>query len=165
MTTIFLSGSLRNPDVPHVGNELRQAGYDVFDDWHAGGTFADDEWMKYERIRGRTYKEALAGYNAKHIFDYDLEHLNRADVGVLLMPAGKSAHLELGYMLWARQKPGYILCLTDEPDRWDIMVQFATAVCFSVEELLEELRKLRRLDDKIAEQVREYRRAPWSSDR
>jgi nucleoside 2-deoxyribosyltransferase len=49
------------------------------------------------------------------------------------MPAGKSAHLELGYMI-GRGKPCFVL-FDEEPERWDVMYQFATAVCFSYEEL------------------------------
>lgn len=139
MKTVYVIGSLRNPHIPEVGNGLRDHGFDAFDDWFAGGKYADEEWMVYEKKRGRTYREALAGFNANHIFQYDLHHLNRADAGVLVLPAGKSAHLELGYIMWARQKPGFILC-TEEPDRWDVMTLFAPT-CFSFGELVARLRE------------------------
>ena len=99
MSTIYVIGSLRNPRITEVGNTLRAAGYDAFDEWHAGGPEADDEWRRYENDRGRHYKEALRGYHARNIFEFDLRHLNRADVGVLVMPAGRSGHLELGYLI------------------------------------------------------------------
>lgn len=134
---IYLIGSLRCPTVPEVAFRLRAEGFDVFDDWYSPGPEADDHWQAYERARGRTYKEALAGYHAKDVFDFDREHLQRADTGVLIMPAGKSAHLELGWVL-GKGKRGYVL-FDKEPERYDIMYQFANAVCFSIEELLEEL--------------------------
>ena len=155
---IYLIGSLRNPRIPEVGNILRAEGYETFDDWHAGGPEADDEWMRYEKTRGRHYKDALLAYNAQHIFTYDLSHLNRATVGVLVMPAGKSAHLELGYLI-GQNKPGFIL-FDQEPERWDVMNAFASAVCFSMEELLAELRPVL----KVTQQRREYRMAPWNAD-
>jgi nucleoside 2-deoxyribosyltransferase len=49
------------------------------------------------------------------------------------MPAGKSGHLELGYMVGCG-KPGYIL-FDKEPERLDQMVQFATDIFFDAKEL------------------------------
>ena len=137
---IYLIGSLRNPEVPQLAKVLREHDFEVFDDWHAGGEKADDEWMKYEQGRGRTYHEALRGYAAHHTFNYDKYHLDRADVGIMVAPAGKSAHLELGYML-GQGKRGYIYMPTD-PERWDVMVLFATAVLRTPQQLLDNLRQL-----------------------
>jgi nucleoside 2-deoxyribosyltransferase len=132
---IYVIGSLRNPEVPKVSQALRERGYEVFDDWHAGGEKADDEWMKYEQARGRTYHEALAGYAARHTFEYDKFHLDRADVALMVAPAGKSGHLELGYLL-GQGKPGFIY-MPQEPERWDVMVLFATGVLKTLDELYE----------------------------
>ena len=138
MNSIYLIGSLKNREgVQAVAKELRQENYDVFDDWLAPGPDADDQWKLYEEARGRTYQEALQGYAAKHIFEFDKKHLDRCEIAVLVMPAGKSAHLELSYML-QQGKPGYILM--DRPDRWEVMVQFATGIAFNMGELMEMLR-------------------------
>lgn len=134
---IYLIGSLRNPEVPSLAAVLRSAGHEVFDDWYAAGPEADDYWKKYEIERGRTYSEALSGLAAKHVFSFDKFHLDRADTGVLLLPAGKSGHLELGYLI-GQGKRAYILL--DQPDRWDVMYQFATGVFSTQEELLAALR-------------------------
>jgi hypothetical protein len=138
MKTIYLIGSLRNPEIPNVGNSLRKLGFDVFDDWHAGGPNADDEWLRYSRERGQSYKEALSSWAAKHVFEFDKEHLDRSDIGVLVQPAGKSGHLELGYLAGSK-KPTFVL-FNGEPERWDVMYQFATGLCFSLEELEQELK-------------------------
>lgn len=132
---IYLIGSLRNPSIPSIASELRGCGHEVFDDWFAAGPTADDCWRDYERERGHTYREALGGYAAKHVFEFDLLHLNRADCGVLVLPAGKSGHLELGYLI-GQGKRGFILL--DSPEKWDIMYQFGEVV-ESVEELKERL--------------------------
>lgn len=131
---IYLIGSLRNPGVPHLSSLLRNKGYEVFDDWYAAGPEADDYWQKYEKERGHSFKEALDGYAANHVFEYDHHHLNRATCGILLMPAGKSGHLEFGYLI-GQDKPGYIL-LPEEPERYDVMYRFATAVVTSERDLL-----------------------------
>jgi nucleoside 2-deoxyribosyltransferase len=131
---------LRNEAIPEIANRLEAAGFEVFADWFAAGPIADDSWKAYEKARGKTYKEALNGYAAKHVFDFDLYHLNRSNAGVLVLPAGKSGHLELGYLM-GQGKPGYIL-FDKEPDdfRWDVMYKFAKGVCFNVDELIEELK-------------------------
>jgi hypothetical protein len=138
MASIYLIGSLRNPRVPEIAAKLRAAGHDVFDDWYAAGPEADDYWLKYEQTKGNNYKQGLEGYAANHVYEFDLHHLNRCDVAVLLLPAGKSGHLELGYAI-GRGKQGYILFDDNMPDRWDVMYLFANAVFFKTDDLIKEL--------------------------
>lgn len=134
---IYLIGSLRNLQIPVVAGQLRDAGFDVFDDWYSPGSNTDEEWQRYENQRGRSYIEALSGHHAKHVFEFDKRYLDIADAAVLLAPAGKSAHLELGYMI-GQGKPGFIL-LDREPERYDIMMQFATAIYMDFNELVDAL--------------------------
>jgi hypothetical protein len=104
---IYLIGSLRNSHLPSIGVELRKNGIEVFDDWYSPGPEADDYWKKYSEERGQTYSEALRGWAAKHVFEFDKHHLDRCDGAVLVLPAGKSCHLELGYII-GTGKPGWI---------------------------------------------------------
>jgi len=136
--SIYVIGSLRNPAVPKLGNALRKLGLDVFEDWFASGPETDDWWKKYEQGRGRTYGQALKGYMAPHVFEFDKYHLDRTDGAVLLHPAGRSAHLELGYTL-GKGKPGFILFPKEPQERWDVMAQFATEIFFSQKEFLNTL--------------------------
>jgi nucleoside 2-deoxyribosyltransferase len=132
----YIVGSLRNPRIIEVTNALTEAGFDVFSDWFAAGERADDTWMAYEKARGRTYREALASPAAQNVFAFDQRHIEDADVVVLVAPAGRSGHIELGYAI-GRGKPGFILM--DEPgpdDRWDVMLLFATGIAHTVEELV-----------------------------
>lgn len=137
---IYIIGSLKNPRVVEIGNKLRELGHEVVDDWYAPGPDADDYWRDYERLRGRTYREALKGLHVGHVFAFDKYHIDRSQVVVLVMPAGKSAHLELGYAIGSG-KIGYIL-LDGEPERWDIMYRFANDVFYTVDELVEAIKKL-----------------------
>jgi hypothetical protein len=136
---IYLIGSLRNPSIPAIGTYLRELGFEVFDDWFAAGEIADDSWQAYETVRGRSYSDALDGYAANHVFSFDLHHLNRCNIGVLVLPAGKSGHLELGYLM-GQNKPGYVL-FDKVPERWDVMYKFASGVFFDVKSLGETLLK------------------------
>lgn len=134
---IYLIGSMRNPRIPEIAIELRQHDYDVFDEWYCTGAQSDEKWQAYERQRGRSYKHALAGAHAQDVFHFDKRHLEQADTVVLVMPAGRSGHLEIGWAL-GQGKRGIVL-LDGEPDRYDIMLNFATAICESVDELIKEL--------------------------
>lgn len=135
---IYLIGSLRNPQIPILAEEIRAATKEeVFDDWFAAGPEADDYWRDYELGRHHTFSEALCGYAARNVFEFDRRNLERADSVVLALPAGKSGHLELGWSL-GRGVAGYILL--DSPERWDVMYQFATGVFDEKEKLIEALR-------------------------
>lgn len=139
MKSIYIIGSLRNPEIPKFANEIQALGIEAFADWFAPGPNADDFWRDYSKERGLSYKEALMSHSATHVFRFDKHHIDRCDAAVMLMPAGKSGHLELGYVI-GKGKPGYIV-FDKEPDRYDVMVQFATNIFFSKEEFFKEISK------------------------
>lgn len=146
---IYVIGSLRNQNIPLIANKLRKLGFEVFDDWFSPGPEADDFWRNYEKVRGSTYKQALNNWAGKHVYEFDKFHIDRANIGIMVMPAGKSGHLEIGYMI-GQGKPCFIL-FDEEPERWDVMYQFSQenggAICFNFEELQEELLKLKNNDE------------------
>lgn len=135
MKSFYVIGSLRNEEIVPFANRLEDYGYEAFADWKAPGPDADDFLRDYAKGRGLDYKQTLATYAARHIFEFDLFHLNRCDAAVMLMPAGRSGHLELGYARGAG-KPAYII-FDEVPERVDIMYQFATDVFFSQDEFFE----------------------------
>ena len=137
---VYLIGSLRNPEVPKIANRIRELGFDVFDDWFAAGPEADDKWRDYEKARGHGYREALEGYAAKHVYNFDRKHLEESDITILCLPAGKSGHMELGWAIGSGKK-GFILL--DNPERWDVMYLFATGIFYNFEELENKLKKLK----------------------
>jgi nucleoside 2-deoxyribosyltransferase len=139
MKSFYLAGSLRNPRIPEFANQIAAEGYEVFADWFNPGPDADEYHRDYARARGWSYRQFLEGYAAKNIFEFDKFHMDRCDAAVLLMPAGKSGHLELGYTI-GRGKPGYLV-FEEEPERYEIMVQFATQIFFSRQEFLDFLKE------------------------
>lgn len=136
---VYVIGSLRNPEIPQIASALRGVGHEVFDDWFAAGPEADDYWSKYEKERGRTYEQALTGHAANHVFHFDKKHLDNCDAAVLVLPAGRSGHLELGYCA-GLGKQTYIL-LGEDHNRWDVMYRFATKVVPNLRELLIAIKK------------------------
>jgi hypothetical protein len=124
--TIYLVGSLRNPRVPEIAEELRAMGHKVFDDWYGAGDEADDKWQQYENGRKRNYRDALAGEAAQHIFKFDLRLITASDAVILVLPAGKSGHLEFGYARGIGKAA--VILLDGEPERFDVMYNFAHLV-------------------------------------
>jgi len=137
--SVYLMGSLANPDIPFIGNKIRELGFEAIDDWWSPGPLADSYLKHYAKIRKLNYKQTLETYAAKHIFEFDKGLIDRADIGVLVMPGGKSAHLELGYLI-GTGKPGYVL-FDGIPSKIDIMYNFCTNLYFDFNELAEELLK------------------------
>lgn len=135
---IYLVGSLKNGEgIRPVAKALRDRGFNVFDDWLSAGPDADDFLRDHFKARGMNFAEALKSPAAQHIFVFDKKFIEQADTVVLVMPAGKSGFLELGWAL-GKGKKGYIL-FTEDPERIDIMMNFADGIFYSVDELVEEL--------------------------
>ncbi len=134
-TMLYLGGALKNPRVPELGGKLRALGIDVVDDWYGAGEFADTSWREYEKQRGRTFVEALRGRAGMNTFLFDSTHIDLCDIFVLVMPAGKSGMLELGYA----KGSGKTTCLFmdgDEPERYDIMPGLVDVVLKTEDQLI-----------------------------
>lgn len=137
---VYIIGSLRNKQIPQVAKIVREAGYDAFDNWYAAGERADDSWQEYSHIRGATYTDALASREANHVFRFDKAYLDLCSAAILVLPAGKSGFLELGYVT-GLNKPTYILLDESiEENRYDVMPQFARVVTSNLEIILEDLK-------------------------
>jgi hypothetical protein len=135
---IYVIGSLANREIPTIGNEIRKLGFEAFDQWWAPGPLADSYWRHYTKLRGQSFKEALADYAGRHIFEFDRHHLDRSSAVVMVCPAGRSGHMEFGYAI-GKGKKGFIL-FDGEPKKYDVMYGFATKVFFSREEFFEYLK-------------------------
>lgn len=139
LKSLYLIGSLRNDkEVTAFAIKLQEAlGIEVYASWASCGPNADDHWKTYELARGSDYAAALDGWSARNVFAHDKYHLDRTSGAVMLLPCGKSCHLELGYTI-GMGKPGWIMI--DDPDRWDVMYRFATDRVQSFEALVGSIR-------------------------
>lgn len=126
MSKIYLVGSLRNERIPEIAELLREDGHDVFDDWYGAGPKADDHWREYEIGRGRPYAEAILGKAAQNIMNFDRTNILASDTVILVLPAGKSGHMELGLAIGAGKKTHILL--DKDYDRWDVMYALADGV-------------------------------------
>lgn len=103
---IYVASSWRNPYQPNYVALLRDVGHEVYDFMHPpGGDHLGFSWADVDpawRSWGpRAYLEALEHPIAQAGFKSDFEAMQWAEAGVLLLPCGRSAHLEAGYFVGA----------------------------------------------------------------
>jgi len=137
---IYVASSWKNEIQPELVKHLRAAGHEVYDFRHPT---EDDEGFSWEEIEGQwqgwtpgQFLAALSHPAAVRGFLHDFEAMERADTGVLVLPCGKSAHLEAGYFAGAGKR---LFILMKDHDTPELMYKLATRVCTSVEELLAEI--------------------------
>ena len=136
---IYLIGALKNWKVIDIAKKLRTEGFEVFDSWISPGPEADEYLRKYSKRRGLSHKEIMNDWSVKHIFEFDKFHLDRCDIAIMVMPCGKSGHIEFGYSV-GKGKKSYIL-FNKEPNKYDIMHRFANDIFYDLNELIKELKK------------------------
>lgn len=103
---IYVASSWRNDLQPTMVGALRAAGHDVYDFRHPpGGDHLGFSWSDVDpEWRGWTaqqYLTALEHPIAQAGFESDFEAMKWAEVFVLVLPCGRSAHLEAGYAVGA----------------------------------------------------------------
>lgn len=138
MTYLYVASSWRNKQQPEVVRTLRTVGFEVYDfrnpepDNH-GFAWAqiDPNWEQWSLDQ---YLAALKHPIAEAGYALDWDAMLRADAGVLVLPSGRSAHLEAGYFVGAG-KPLYILWTGDEVVP-ELMYKMATGLCKSLADLL-----------------------------
>ncbi|HUS37339.1 MAG TPA: hypothetical protein VM680_18475 [Verrucomicrobiae bacterium] len=140
---LYLASSWRNPQQPAVLETLRANGYQVYDfrnpapgntgfKWSA----IDPEWKGWNPAE---FRASLFHSVAQDGFDLDFSAMQNADAGVLLLPSGRSAHIEAGYFVGAN-KP--LIILLTEPQEPELMYLMGT-VCISIAEALNALANAR----------------------
>jgi hypothetical protein len=141
---LYVASSWRNKYQPEVVTALRGAGHEVYDVRHpAPGNdgFAwsaiDPEWKKWTTAQ---YREALRHPVAQDGFLCDLNGMASADGCVLVLPCGRSAHLEAGWFMGAGRP---VWTLIPEPVEPELMYLLGGLdpghLCLTVPELLDRI--------------------------
>jgi hypothetical protein len=134
-----------------VVGSLLAAGHEVYDFRHpdSGGPpgepgstrskgFAwseiDPKWEGWSagRFRALVTTHPLAAEG----FRNDADALAWCDTCVLVLPCGRSAHLEAG---WAKGAGKRLVILLDEQNEPELMYRFADAICLDLDELMRSL--------------------------
>ena len=102
MAKIYVASSWKNSFYPDVVKRLEDEGHDVYDFRNPpyGGT--GFRWSDIDEKSGEwafgDYSEGLRHPLAQKQFDADLMSMDWADTCVLVLPCGRSAHTEAGWM-------------------------------------------------------------------
>jgi hypothetical protein len=138
---IYLASSWRNADQPAAVAYLRAQGHDVYDfrhpcDGNSGFSWVNCQVGNPNQWNVADWLSALKTEPAQIGFDLDMAALRACDACVLLLPCGRSAHLELGWAVGAG-KTTIVLCeMLDEPE---LMYLMCSKICTSIVEVAKEL--------------------------
>jgi hypothetical protein len=144
--TIYVASSWRNAYYPAIVDRLRSEGHDVYDfrnPPHGNGGFnwrdidprgpgMFDEPLNYPSIN--QYIEMLEHPAATHGFGQDLAGMLRATAAVLVLPCGRSAHLEAGWFIGMGIPTAIYI---PEPIEPELMYLLAHKVCGDLQEVVD----------------------------
>ena len=137
MARIYVASSWRNTYYPEVVARLKEAGHEVYDfrnPPHGGNGF---RWTDIdEKALDWTFEQYAEGLHhpkAERQFQADLEALNWADTCVLVLPCGRSAHTEAGWMAGAGKKVIVYIPKMEEPE---LMYKLFQGVAGSLDDLI-----------------------------
>lgn len=139
---IYVASSWRNDLQPSVVRGLRALGHKVYDfkvdsafGWHQ----IDENWKNWTPNEARGM---LLHPLSQRGFTSDKAALDQCDVCVLVLPCGRSSHLELGYAI-GQGKPGIVFWPSDlHPYDPDLMYLLAQYVVTSSSELFHALEEI-----------------------
>ena len=120
MANIYVASSWRNKYYPEVVAHLKKEGHIVYDfrnPPHGGNGF---RWTDLDENAPNwsfaQYAEGLRHPLAERQFDADLKALKEADTCVLVLPCGRSAHTEAGWMAGSGKKVIVYIPKMEEPE-------------------------------------------------
>lgn len=149
MSKVYVASSWRNIYQPSVVEQLRAAGHEVYDfrnpdvgydnpapGDHGRGFHWSDIDPNWKIWTPEHYRIALEHPVAGSGFESDYTAMQWADACVLVLPCGRSAHAEAGWMAGQGKRT---LVYIPEPIEPELMYLIFGQVCISMSELREAL--------------------------
>jgi len=143
---IYIASSWKNEcQCLALAKTLRDEGYEVdcFCDSSTRYVFNYTEWNTPEQeAKELTAIDVLKKPQSQKAYNEDFKWLNWADTVILVLPAGRSAHLEAGYK---KGQGGRLIIFSDggfPKGEWDIMYGMANILIDDIIKLLKYLREL-----------------------
>ena len=140
MAKIYVASSWRNTYYPAVVSRLRETGHEVYDfrnPPHGGAGF---HWTDIDQNAPNwtfnEYEQGLHHPLAQRQFNADKKALEWADACVLVLPCGRSAHTEAGWMSGAGKK---VIVYIPEMQEPELMYKLFTAVVGDLDALIDTL--------------------------
>jgi hypothetical protein len=135
---IYVASSWRNDYQPAVVEVLRSMDHEVYDfrnPPNGKGGFAwsdiDENWLNWTTAQ---YREALNDPIAEEGFNSDFDGMKWADCCVMVLPCGRSANTEAGWMKGAGKKVYVFSPTKQEPE---LMYKIHDGIISSTDELYE----------------------------
>lgn len=133
---IYVASSWRNQDQPIIVRGLRAVGFDVYDFRHPDDADDGFHWSQVygrpgdaaEWVDGVPADEMVAGLDhplAVNGFALDMAAMKSCDTCVLVLPCGRSAHLELGWFVGQGCRTAILL---DDPCQPELMYKMVDLV-------------------------------------
>lgn len=134
---VYVASSWRNALQPSVVERLRAEGHEVYDFRHPAPGNEGFHWSaidpKWKEWTPDQYRRALDHTIAEAGFAFDMEALSACEACVLVLPCGRSAHLEAG-LACGEGKQTYFLMT--EPSEPELMYKMGSGVVTSLDELV-----------------------------
>ena len=141
--SIYVASSWRNEHYPEVVNQLREAGFDVYDFRNPPSGDSGFKWSSiaedYLDWSPQTYRDMLMHPKAVRQFGNDIKAMESCDACVLVLPCGRSSHTEAGWFAGRGKKA---LAYIPEKQEPELMYKLFDGVCCSLEELINALKSL-----------------------
>lgn len=135
---IYVASSWRNPFQLSVVQQLRADGHGVYD-FRNPPERAGFSWREidpnWENWTPEQWKTALQHPAARAGYQSDMRGLVGCDCCILVLPCGRSAHLELGYAAGARKLTAVYVPPDAERQEPELMVKMCDAILTHPEEL------------------------------
>ena len=140
MARIYVASSWRNQYYPEVVQRLREVGHEVYDFRNPPHGDAGFHWTDIDpNAPDWTYAQYAEGLHhplAERQFQADIDALTWADTCVLVLPVGRSAHTEAGWMAGAGKR---VIAYIPEMVEPELMYKLFAGVAGSLEELVDKL--------------------------
>ena len=142
MAKIYVASSWRNKYYAHVVACLRAAGHEVYDFRNPPSGSPGFHWTDIDPDAPNwTFPQYAAGLThplAERQFKNDIDALTWADTCVLVLPCGRSAHTEAGWMAGHGKR---VIAYIPEMVEPELMYKLFDAVVGSLDDLIELVKK------------------------
>ena len=140
---IYVASSWRNQYFPDVVKRLREFGHEVYDSRNPPHNYGAFIWKNvdpdFDKWTVDEYKKGLEHPSSERQFQADLDALYWADTCLLVLPCGRSAHTEAGWMKGAGKR---VIVYIPEMQEAELMYKLFDLVSGNLEEVNEYLKQL-----------------------
>lgn len=133
---IYVASSWRNELQPMIVQILLAMGHEVYDFKHPTPENNGFSWFeidpKWKDWTVEEYVDALNHPRAQEGFQYDFKAMNWADICILVLPSGRSAHAEAG---WMKGQGKSVFVVQLEKDEAELMYLIFDGIITTVDDI------------------------------